>query len=251
MTARVLIVKNIQREGPGLFRDVLLEQRVGADVVELDRGDTIPALDEYGALIVLGGPPSANDTTDAMKAQVERTREAIETGLPYLGICLGHQVLGKAAGATVVRNGVKEIGFAQSDGSPYEVQLTETGVRDPLFHGVPESFRVFQLHGEAVEANDDTEVLATGSECPVQAIRVGRRAYGLQMHVEVVPEMLAVWAAQDPDLATFDSQALQHELGTISTDYMRIGRRVLTNFLTIAGLTTAVDLTAEEQAHVH
>jgi GMP synthase (glutamine-hydrolysing) len=245
MSARVLIVKNLTREGPGLLRDVLMQHRVEADVVELERGEPIPELDAYQGLIVLGGTPSANDDTPQMRSQLQRTAEALDAGLPFLGICLGHQVLGRAAGATVTRAAQKEVGFLDANGAQYTVTLTADGRNDPLFEGLPNDIPVFQLHGEMVMPSDDLIVLATSPGCPVQAVRAGRRAYGLQMHVELVPEMLAVWAAQDAELRGFDAVELQKQYASISTSYMAVGRRLLTNFLVSTDLVSAIDLTEQ------
>jgi GMP synthase (glutamine-hydrolysing) len=249
MTARVLIVKNIGREGPGLLRDVLMENRIQADVIELDRGDTIPPLQGYGALIVLGGPASANDSTSVMQDQIARVREALTAGVPYLGICLGHQVLAKAAGADVTAAHAKEVGFFRSPDVPFSVSLTIAGREDPLFDGLDNTLDTFQLHGETVQPAAGVEVLATSGD-EVQAVRVGQNAYGLQMHFEVVPEMLAVWCAQDEDLAEFDAGALQKQFAESSATYSATGRRLFENFLRIAQVMPAVDLTESEQSRV-
>jgi len=245
--ARVLIVKNALREGPGLLRDVLQAEHVGADVVELERGEPIPSLDGYGALIVLGGPASAEDATPAVRAVLRSVEEAVSSGLPYLGICLGHQMLAKVAGARVVRGPVHEVGFHDGAGRPYAVRATDAGRDDALLDGIAERFEVFHLHGETVEPSARTEVLLRGEDvgASVQAIRVGRRAYGLQMHVELVPEMLAVWCAQDAMLASSDAGALQRHLGATNAAFAATGRRIFTNFLVLAGLASTVDLTAE------
>lgn len=246
MAARALIVKHILREGPGSLRDVLQEQRVMADVVELARGEAIPPLDGYGALIVLGGPASANDATPAVQACTDAVRAALASDVPYLGICLGHQILAAAAGGTVAA-GDAEIGFG-ADGRPFEVELTEAGRRDALFAGVPATMRAFQLHRESVSPAAGIEVLATSVTCSTQAIRVGRRAYGLQMHLELVPEVLAVWSAQEPMLAHLDPAALQAEYAAVHQQYATVARTVFTNFLTLADLAAPVDVT-ESPSH--
>jgi GMP synthase (glutamine-hydrolysing) len=250
MTARVLIVKNIGREGPGLLRDVLMENRVHADVIELDRGETIPSADAYDAMIVLGGPASANDATPQMQLQIQRVKEALDAGVPYLGICLGHQVLACAAGAEVTAANEREAGFFRSPDVPFAVTLTIAGREDPLFEGLANTLDTFQLHGEAVQPSAELEVLATSATDEVQAIRVGSNAYGLQMHFEVVPEMLAVWCAQDPDLAEFDAGLLQKQLADVSAAYTATGRRMFENFLRLAGIVPSVDLTEDEQSRV-
>ena len=206
----------------------------------------IPSLEPYSAIIVLGGSSSANDETPAMQAEIHAVQEALRTGLPLLGICLGHQVLGRAAGAEVTATPMPEVGFRDGAGVPYTVSITDFGSFDPLFDGVKSPFRVFQLHGEAVQPSDEIEVLATGEHCEVQAIHVGRRAYGLQMHIEVTPDMLSTWASEDPDLANVSAESLQEELALIADEYNLVGRRVLTNFLSLCGLASSVEVNLDE-----
>lgn len=96
--ADLLIVKNITREAPGLLARVLDEHNISYDVVDLDKGEPFPSPLTYKALVVLGGPDSANDATDKMQQELDQVRAAFTAGLPYLGICLGLQVGVKAAG---------------------------------------------------------------------------------------------------------------------------------------------------------
>lgn len=250
MTARVLIVKNIEREGPGLFRDVLMKHRLDADVVDLSRGGTLPDVTHYGAMVVLGGPASANDDDETMRMESACVERALANSIPFLGVCLGHQILAKVSGSTISRLAEKEVGFSDASGHAHSVALTDAGREDPLFAGIESGFPVFHLHGETVQAAEGVEVLAVSNETQVQAIRVGRNAYGLQMHVEVVPEMLAVWIAQDEDLESYAFSELQRQFAIISDLYLATGRRLFENFLAIADLTSSIDLTESEKFHV-
>ncbi len=242
MSGRILIVKNIEREGPGLLREVLVTHGIAADVIEVSRGDMMPSLETYDAIVVLGGPGSANDQSPDMGMQVVRAQEAIAADFPYLGICLGHQVLARAVGGTIRASAPPEVGFSDGEGVPYAVRLTGEGTLDPLFAGLPREFDVFQLHGEEVVPTSNMTVLASSDDVLVQAIRVGKRCYGLQFHVEMVPEMLAVWAAQDPFLANYESTELLGYFGERSAAFLANGRKVFTNFLSIAGLIESVDV---------
>src|SRR5437868_3410493 len=107
-TGRVLIVKNVTREGPGLLAVLLNRHEIGYDVVDLNMVDAFPDPTSYDALVVLGGPDSANDQTAKMTAELPAVKKAVEAGMPYLGICLGLQVLVRAMGGKVVKNAVPE-----------------------------------------------------------------------------------------------------------------------------------------------
>ncbi|RMF06594.1 type 1 glutamine amidotransferase, partial [Candidatus Woesearchaeota archaeon] len=111
----VLIVKNITREGPGMLEHVLTSHSVPYKIVDLSMGDSFPSPEAYSAVVVLGGPDSANDETPKMKEELKRIRETLDAGIPYLGICLGMQTLTKAAGGKVLKCPVKEIGWRGPD----------------------------------------------------------------------------------------------------------------------------------------
>jgi GMP synthase (glutamine-hydrolysing) len=234
--SELLIIQNITREGPGLLEQVLVDEDVKFDVVNLDQGQTIPELDDYKALVVLGGPDSANDETPKMTAELARIKEALDAGMPYLGICLGLQTLVKAAGGKVMPGTVKEAGFINPDNAQHTVTVTEEGKTDPLLAGLPRVLNVFQLHGETVELTREMTVLATGKFCVNQVVRVTPNAYGIQSHFELTPEMLAVWAEQDPDLIPIGRDKLLADFEAIEQSYTYIGRTLLRNFLKIAQL---------------
>lgn len=236
MEKRLLIIQNVSRERPGFITHYLEELGIAFDRVDLQRGDKIPDVRQYDAMFVLGGPDSANDTTEKMQREIAVVKEWLLLDRPYLGICLGHQVLAKAAGADVVACPKKEIGFRNDLDELHTIRLTEEGRQDPLFRGILETEQtVFQLHGEMVKANDMIRILATGDNCPVQAIRIGERAYGVQFHFELTRAMLDIWLTEDPDLRTLPKEAVDEDFDRHAKEHLRFGMQLFTNFLTIAG----------------
>lgn len=233
---KLLIIQNISREGPGLLEQVLRDENVAFDIVDLAQGREMPALADYKALVVLGGPDSANDDTTKMTTELARIKEGLGARIPYLGICLGLQTLVKAAGGQVVKGAVKEVGFRGPDNNQNVVSVTNEGKTDPLLAGLPEVLDVFQLHGETVELTPEMTVLATGKFCRNQIVRVADKAYGIQSHFELTPEMLTVWAEQDPDLLPIGKDKLLADFETIKQSYTNIGQTLLRNFLRIAEL---------------
>jgi GMP synthase (glutamine-hydrolysing) len=234
--ANLLLVKNISREGPGLLATVLDEHRIPYDVADLDKGEAFPDPTAYKALVVLGGPDSANDNSAKMTNELKQVAQAFAAGIPYLGICLGLQVGVKAAGGRVVAGPHKEVGFIDQNGHMYAVEPTERGKHDPLLVGMMGSLPVFQLHGEVVELTDQMELLATAPDCPNQIVKIGPKAYGIQSHFELTDDMLKVWAAEDPDLTPIGYEKLAKDFTTIKSAYTDIGETFLHNFLRIAGL---------------
>jgi GMP synthase-like glutamine amidotransferase len=210
---------------------------VSFDVADLDQGETFPNLVGYKALVVLGGPDSANDTTPKMTKEREQIKYAVDNGLPYLGICLGLQVLVKVAGGRVVPGVRTEAGFISPEGTPFQIELTPAGQEDPLLAGLESPLPVFQLHNEVVDLVPETmKLLGTAPVSPNQIVKVGMKAYGIQSHYELTDQLLQVWAAEDPDLAPLGYEALNAEFQKIKDAYTKTGETLLTNFLKIAGL---------------
>lgn len=235
MKKPILIIKNITREGPGLLEDLLKERGISYTIVDLDNGEDFPPIEQYGAVVVLGGPDSANDETEKMGKELLRIQEIIASGIPYLGICLGLQTLVKAGGGKVIKNHVREIGFMDPDGKPFTVELTDDGKKDPLFKNLGDAFRVFHLHGETVELTDEMTLLGTGKFCKNQIVKVGPKAYGLQCHFELTPEMFETWINEDSDLLKLDMKMLRAEFELIKENYTLVGGKLFENFLMIAG----------------
>lgn len=234
MQKRLLIIKNVPREGAGLLETILKERRIDFDIADLDTGAESPAPKNYQGIVVLGGPDSANDQTPKMRKELEQVQEALKLQIPYLGICLGLQVLVKAAGGKVYKNPLKEIGFIAPDGHSFTVELTSAGQKDPLFKGLPDPFQVFQLHGETVEITKGMELLATGKFCQNQVVRIGKNAYGIQCHFELTPEMFERWLNEDNDLKIMNKEELYKNFKNIEKEYTVIGKQLLNNFLEIA-----------------
>jgi GMP synthase-like glutamine amidotransferase len=137
----------------------------------------------------------------------------------------------------VLRCPQKEIGFFDNNGNPFTIELTEAGKSDPLFATLGNAIRVFQLHGETVELPPSgVTLLGCGSQCPIQAVKVGKCAYGLQCHFELTAEMFAYWCQFDTDLKRMDQAMLQQHFAEIQQTYVATGKTLLTNFLTIAHL---------------
>lgn len=185
----------------------------------------LPALENISGLIVLGGAMGANDDArhPFLSDLKHLIREAVESGIPYLGICLGGQLLATVLGARVVSHRWEELGTLS-------VQLTAAGRQDILFSGIDESFSTFQWHHDSFDLPDGATLLASSTACPHQAFRVGEAAWGLQFHPEVTESIIRAWcrwdaatmARTDEMLAAFTAQA---------TDCQQTARSMLANFL--------------------
>jgi GMP synthase (glutamine-hydrolysing) len=147
-----------------------------------------PEVARYNGLVVLGGPMHVNDLEQHphLTLEVELIRQAIDRGLPVLGICLGAQLIAKALGARVHANGGKEIGW-------YDVSPTPAAKADPLFKDFAEVEKIFQWHSDTFELPAGAVPLATSRICHHQAFCYGTNVYGLQFHLEVDKRLIERW----------------------------------------------------------
>jgi len=191
MSLKVLVIQHVAIEGLGLLGEVFRQQGFEVDVHLMEDPQTFlpPSVRPYSALVILGGPMGAyEEDCYPYLFQVERLiREAYCEGRPTLGICLGGQLIARAFGAWVGPNMVKEIGW-------YRVQLTEEGKASPLFAGLPESFFIFQWHGDTFDLPERAVLLAFSDSCRNQAFVYGDRIFALQFHLEVTEAMVALWS---------------------------------------------------------
>lgn len=202
MPKEILIIKHVEIEGAGSIGEFFQNSAWHQKVVELGKGETLPAdLSDFAAIISLGGPMNvyAEEKFPFLKIEEKLIKKAIEEEIPLLGICLGAQILAKACGAQVTRAAKKEQGW-------FEVALTEEGKQDTLFKGLPEGLMVFQWHEDTFGLPEGGVLLASSSGLN-QAFRFGKSSYGLQFHPEVTVEMIASWIQEYSSQKESDSFA--------------------------------------------
>lgn len=184
---RLLVVQNAACEHLGTLKPMFEHDGFSIDTVLAVKEQLPDTLDGYDALIVLGGPASAYDDLAYLRREERLILDALKHNMPMLGICLGSQLLAKAAGARVYRGHVKEIGW-------YTVNLTEHGLRS-VFRGLDDSLLVFHWHNDTYDLADGAVRLAQSSQYPNQAFMLGS-AIGIQFHVEVDEHMIHEWAEE-------------------------------------------------------
>lgn len=185
MTRRILIVLHQESSTPGRVGQALVARGFELDMRRPALGDPLPGtLDGHEAAIIFGGPMSANDDLDFIRQETDWiSRVALRSGKPYLGICLGGQLLARSLGARVYPHAQArvEVGY-------YPIRPTAEGAG--LFSN-PQY--VYQWHVEGFDLPRGAVMLAEGNDFPVQAMRYGECAYGIQFHPELTTPMMKAW----------------------------------------------------------
>ncbi len=236
---RVLVLQFCWDDPPGYLAEIMQEHDIYYEVVEADR-DPVPDPTEFDAILAMGGFQHVgdNETYPYLVGVESAIRKVVEEDIPYLGICLGGQLLAHVLGAPVKRHSITPLGF-------YNVQMTAEGKTDPLFHGLPDNIQVFHWHEDTFDIPKEAVQLASNAQTENQAFRYGRHAYGTQYHIEVTSDMIDIW---------FHFPEYKHEivsaLGEGAVDnyvsdsaslfplYRQHSRIMFENFMKIAGLIT-------------
>lgn len=229
----VLIIKHIDIERPGTLGDFFVQKEIPFRIVELGAGERLPTdLKDIRAVVVLGGPMNVyeEDKYPFLKEENIFIQRVLKEQIPYFGICLGAQLLAKAAGARVVRSPIKEVGW-------YKVSLTSEGKKDPLLIGFNQHEDVYHWHGDMFEVPANGVLLATADGCPHQAFRVGKNAYGFQFHMEVTDKSIKEWC---DEYSATDLPGRKEHCETMLAQYVknkgkfdRQANRLYENFLNI------------------
>ncbi|HSI41295.1 MAG TPA: glutamine amidotransferase [Xanthobacteraceae bacterium] len=224
MLPSILIVLHQEHSSPGRIGHRLVQRGFRLDVRRPCLGDPLPAtLKEHEGAIIFGGPQSANDCHDYVRAEIDWIGVALAESKPYLGVCLGAQMLARHLGARVGHHpdGLVEIGY-------YPLRPTHAGAAllgpgpgaDPITGEALWPDHVYHWHREGFELPSGAELLAEGEAFPNQAFRFGKAAFGIQFHPEVTHHMMCRWTLHGharfdlpgahPRRAHFDGR-LQHD----------------------------------------
>ena len=186
----ILVFKHMPSQNPGIFRDFAEAQGVEFIEIDLHAGDRIPELSDFDGLWVMGGSMNVWEEEQypwLIKEKQVIRRAVNEHNMPFLGICLGHQLLAEAMGGKVAKTENYEIGL-------FEVSPTDEGLNHPLLHDIPSSSQWVNVHlAEVVKAPEKAVILATSSQCQNHIMQIGKNAYSCQFHPEVCDHTIEEW----------------------------------------------------------
>ena len=209
----VIVLQHIKIEDPGYIKDLMIADGVKLTTIELDEGAYIPKdLTKFDAMFCMGGPMDTWMEKDYpwLIDEKKRIKEfVVDLKKPYLGFCLGCQLLGEVIGGKVVKSNNPEIGMLNVD-------FSENKKNDLLFSKFPEKITSLQWHSyevQGLEDNKDTTLLASSPETKYQIFKYKEHAYGIQFHIEVKKTTVGEWGCV-PEYKS----ALEKQLGEGALD---------------------------------
>ena len=204
----VIVLQHIKIEDPGYIKDLMLNDGVNLTTIELDEGEKIPNnLSKFDAMFCMGGPMATymEDQYPWLIEERKKIREFVVTlKKPYLGFCLGCQLLGEAVGGQVVKSSPSEIGMM-------EINFSDKKNNDSLFSSFPNKIKSLQWHSYEVnnlESNKDVTILASSPITKYQIFKYQNHAYGIQFHIEIKDTTVNEWGCV-PEYKS----ALEEQLG--------------------------------------
>ena len=189
----IIILQHIKIEDPGYIKDLMLSENCKLTTIELDEGEKIPKnLDKFDVMFCMGGPMDTwmEEKYPWLVEEKKKIKEfVINLEKPFLGFCLGCQLLGEIVGGKVVKSSIPEIGMLN-------VNLLNEAKKDEIFSSFPSSIKTLQWHSyevQNIENNKDIKILASSNSTKVQIFKYKKHAYGIQFHIEAKEATVGQW----------------------------------------------------------
>ena len=190
---KILILQHIECETPGYIKDLMVADGFDLTTVELDVGEKIPEnINQFDGMFCMGGPMDTYMTKEHpwIIEEKEKIKEfVIDLEKPFLGFCLGCQVLGEVVGGEVVKSSPPEIGIL-------DIDMENNSKKDKLFSSFPKVIKALQWHSYEVASLEDNEhvtILASPPTTKYQIFKYKNHAYGIQFHIEIKSNTVSDW----------------------------------------------------------
>ena len=204
----IIVLQHIKIEDPGYIKDLMLADEVKLTTVELDEGEKIPNdLSQFDGMFCMGGPMDTfmEEEYPWLIDEKKKIKEfIIDLKKPYLGFCLGCQLLGEVVGGEVVKSNPAEIGIM-------DINFTQEKTKDNLFSEFPDTIKSLQWHSYEVQGLDDNKDITLLASSPItkyQIFKYKNYAYGIQFHIEIKDTTVNEWGCV-PEY----KKALEDQLG--------------------------------------
>ena len=214
----ILVLQHINIEDPGYIKDLMIKDGVNITTIELDEGEKIPDnLNFFDGMLCMGGPMDTWMEKDFpwLNEEKKKIKEfVVELNKPYLGFCLGCQLLGEVIGGKVVKTNNPEIGML-------DVNFLDEKKKDILFADFPQKITSLQWHSyevQELEKNKDVTLIASSKETKYQIFRYKNNAYGIQFHIEIKDTTVNDWGCVPEYKSTLENQLGQGALEKFDKD---------------------------------
>ncbi len=213
---KIISLQHIAIEDPGTFKDFLLADGHELTTIQLDEGENIPSnLDEFDAMLCMGGPMDTfmEDEFNWLVGEKKAIGEyVLNLKKPFLGFCLGCQLLGEVLGGKVVQSNPPEIGVL-------DIDVSDQVITDPVFNFLPNKIKALQWHSyevQGLESNPNINIIGSSPTTKYQIFGYNNYAYGIQFHIEIRKSTVDDWAAV-PEY----KNALEQSLGQEALPHMK------------------------------
>ena len=190
---KAIVLQHIKIEDPGYIKDLMLADGWNFTTIELDEGDKIPKnLKEFDAMLCMGGPMDTwmeKEFPWLIEEKLRIKEFAVDMEKPFLGFCLGCQLLGEVVGGQVIKSKIPEIGIL-------DINFSKDKNQDKLFSSFPDQIKALQWHSyevKNIEKNKDVTLLASSPTTKYQIFKYKKHAYGIQFHIEVKNNTVTDW----------------------------------------------------------
>ena len=191
---KIISLQHIAIEDPGTFKDFLLADGHELTTIQLDEGENIPSnLDEFDAMLCMGGPMDTfmEDEFNWLVGEKKAIGEyVLNLKKPFLGFCLGCQLLGEVLGGKVVQSNPPEIGVL-------DIDVSDQAITDPVFNFLPNKIKALQWHSyevQGLESNPNINIIGSSPTTKYQIFGYNNHAYGIQFHLEIRKSTVDDWA---------------------------------------------------------
>ena len=214
----ILVLQHINIEDPGFIKDLMIKDGVNITTIELDEGEKIPNnLNFFDGMLCMGGPMDTwmeKDYPWLIEEKKKIKEFVIDLNKPYLGFCLGCQLLGEVIGGKVVKTNNPEIGML-------DVNFLDEKKKDILFTDFPQKITSLQWHSyevQELEKNKDVTLIASSKETKYQIFRYKNNAYGIQFHIEIKDTTVNDWGCVPEYKSALENQLGQGALEKFDKD---------------------------------
>ena len=198
---KLLVLQNIEREGPGLFLKIAKKKGFLPEIYNLSLGEKLPEPKKDDLILIMGGPMGVRDIDNKkyfwLRKETDFIKKAIDNQISIIGVCLGAQLIAHILGGKIERlkdqsnkENKPELGWS-------EISSIDEKCNEEISLRIKEPLRVLHWHGDRIILPPQAQLLASSTRCREQLFKVGELIYGLQFHVETEGSMTSDWIKED------------------------------------------------------